>query len=113
MAGGRSTSSKAERAASATVPGQSECAVREGLTQRFHARRIRPRVRRLGLGAASIVLGVIWACWHLPLFYPRGVDTTSRVAWLGAGLLWVGAGYFLVRMRGAGGNAPPWGADSA
>jgi membrane protease YdiL (CAAX protease family) len=117
----------------------------------------------LGLGGASLVLGVIWALWHLPLFYLRGVDTygqsfplyllqvvaisvtiawlywrtngsllltmlmhaainntkdivpsavmtpgnpfalsTSRLAWLGAGLLWIGAVYFLVRMRGAG-----------
>jgi hypothetical protein len=24
---------------------------------------------RLGLGRASVVLGLIWACWHLPLFY--------------------------------------------
>jgi uncharacterized protein len=29
-----------------------------------------PRLaRRLGLGAASIVLGAIWAFWHLPLFF--------------------------------------------
>src|ERR1700730_10118009 len=24
---------------------------------------------RFGLGPASILLGVIWACWHLPLFF--------------------------------------------
>ena len=30
---------------------------------------------RLGLRRASVVLGVIWALWHLPLFYARGADT--------------------------------------
>jgi membrane protease YdiL (CAAX protease family) len=29
---------------------------------------------RLGLGGASILLGVIWAAWHLPLFYLQGAD---------------------------------------
>lgn len=29
---------------------------------------------RFGLGGASVVLGVIWACWHLPLFYLHGAD---------------------------------------
>ena len=33
---------------------------------------------RLGLGGASIVLGVIWACWHLPLFFLRGADTYGQ-----------------------------------
>jgi membrane protease YdiL (CAAX protease family) len=114
---------------------------------------------RFGLGRASIVLGVVWACWHLPLFFLRGADTygqsfvvyllqvialsvamawlygrthgslllvmlmhaainntkdivpsavpgatnalalsPSLVAWLTVALLWLGAGYFLVRM---------------
>lgn len=30
---------------------------------------------RLGLGWASIILGIIWATWHLPLFYLPGSDT--------------------------------------
>jgi membrane protease YdiL (CAAX protease family) len=30
---------------------------------------------RMGLAAASVVLGVIWAVWHLPLFFVRGADT--------------------------------------
>ena len=115
---------------------------------------------RFGLARASIVLGIIWAAWHLPLFFIPGTDTTgqsfplyllqvtalsvaiawlyantngsllltmlmhaagnntkdivpsvvqnatnpfalstSLVAWLTAGLLWVCAGYFLVRMQ--------------
>ncbi len=117
---------------------------------------------RLGLGWSSILLGVIWACWHLPLFLIEGTDTsgqsfpiyllqvtalsvamawlywrtegslllvmlmhaavnntkdivpsgvagatnpfalsTSLVAWLTVALLWIGAAYFLLRMRGA------------
>jgi uncharacterized protein len=30
---------------------------------------------RLGLGWASIILGIIWAMWHLPLFFLPGSDT--------------------------------------
>jgi uncharacterized protein len=118
---------------------------------------------RFGLGPASIVLGVIWATWHLPLFFLRGVDTfgqafvpyllmvtalsvamawlywktqgslflvmlmhaainntkdivpsiprtamnpfalsgISLIALLALALLWIAAGYFLVRMRKA------------
>ena len=33
---------------------------------------------RLGLGGASIVLGVIWASWHLPLFFLQGADTAGQ-----------------------------------
>jgi membrane protease YdiL (CAAX protease family) len=33
---------------------------------------------RLGLGGASLVLGVIWALWHLPVFYLRGADTFGQ-----------------------------------
>ena len=115
---------------------------------------------RLGLPVASIVLGLIWATWHLPQFYIREADTygqpfivyalqvtalsvamawlyvrtngslpvvmlmhaavnntkdivpsratgstgllsldASLVAWLTMLLLWIGAAYFLVRMR--------------
>jgi len=32
----------------------------------------------IGLGWGSIVLGVIWACWHLPLFFLPGLDTTGQ-----------------------------------
>jgi membrane protease YdiL (CAAX protease family) len=34
-----------------------------------------PRLaERMGLSLASLALGVIWASWHLPLFYARGAD---------------------------------------
>jgi membrane protease YdiL (CAAX protease family) len=29
---------------------------------------------RLGLARASLVLGVVWACWHLPFFFFRATD---------------------------------------
>jgi membrane protease YdiL (CAAX protease family) len=38
-----------------------------------------PRMaERLGLGAASLLLGMIWACWHLPLFFIAGTTTTGQ-----------------------------------
>lgn len=38
-----------------------------------------PRMARpLGLGPGSIVLGVIWAAWHLPLFFILGGDTVGQ-----------------------------------
>src|SRR5882672_1307305 len=30
---------------------------------------------RWGLGPASLLVGILWACWHLPLFYLHGADT--------------------------------------
>ena len=114
---------------------------------------------RFGLPRASILLGLIWGCWHLPLFFLPGADkygqsflvyvlqvtalsvaiawlyahtngslllvmlmhsainqtkdivpsavptatnpfvlSASLVAWLTIALLWIAAGYFLVRM---------------
>lgn len=123
-----------------------------------------PRLtKHFSLGGASVVLGVIWACWHLPFFFIPGSDNygqsfllylmavtaisvamawvywrtngslfltmllhasinntagivpspasttatnpfyldASLVAWLVVALLWTGAAYFLIRMRGA------------
>jgi len=38
-----------------------------------------PRMSRpLGLGVASIVLGVLWAAWHLPLFFILDGDTVGQ-----------------------------------
>jgi membrane protease YdiL (CAAX protease family) len=33
---------------------------------------------RLGLPAASVVLGIIWASWHLPFFFMAGAETTGQ-----------------------------------
>lgn len=38
-----------------------------------------PRLaERLGLAPASIVLGLIWGCWHLPQFFIREADTYGQ-----------------------------------
>ena len=39
---------------------------------------------RVGLGSASVILGVVWAAWHLPLFFIPEADTfgQSFVAYL-------------------------------
>jgi hypothetical protein len=38
-----------------------------------------PRLEKMwGLGPASVVLGMIWAAWHLPLFYMPGADTYGQ-----------------------------------
>jgi hypothetical protein len=38
-----------------------------------------PRLaERFGLGGASVVLGVLWATWHLPLFFFPGADTENQ-----------------------------------
>jgi membrane protease YdiL (CAAX protease family) len=33
---------------------------------------------RLGLAPASIVLGAVWACWHLPFFFVAEVDKSGQ-----------------------------------
>ncbi|HXS83681.1 MAG TPA: CPBP family intramembrane glutamic endopeptidase [Methylomirabilota bacterium] len=33
---------------------------------------------RLGLAPASLLLGLVWATWHLPLFFVRGTDTFGQ-----------------------------------
>jgi uncharacterized protein len=33
---------------------------------------------RMGMAAASLVLGVVWATWHLPLFYLPSADLTGQ-----------------------------------
>lgn len=37
---------------------------------------------RFGLARASIVLGVIWGCWHLPQFFIREADTYQQSFWV-------------------------------
>lgn len=33
---------------------------------------------RMGLPVASLVVGVIWACWHLPFFFVAGADKSGQ-----------------------------------
>lgn len=33
---------------------------------------------RMGLARASVLLGIIWGCWHLPLFFLPGVRQTGQ-----------------------------------
>jgi hypothetical protein len=33
---------------------------------------------RVGLPAASLIVGVIWACWHLPFFFIVGTDKSGQ-----------------------------------
>jgi len=33
---------------------------------------------RWGLAPASIVLGAVWACWHLPFFFVAGIDKSGQ-----------------------------------
>jgi len=37
---------------------------------------------RFGLSRASVVLGVIWGCWHLPQFFIREADTYRQSFWV-------------------------------
>lgn len=38
-----------------------------------------PRLaERIGLAPASLLLGVLWATWHLPLFFLPGADTSGQ-----------------------------------
>src|SRR5207249_10643085 len=38
-----------------------------------------PRLaERFGLGGASVLLGLLWASWHLPLFFVAGADTAGQ-----------------------------------
>ncbi len=38
-----------------------------------------PRLsRHVGIGGASLLLGIIWAAWHLPLFFMPGTGSTGQ-----------------------------------
>lgn len=55
---------------------------------------------RFGFARASLLLGLIWACWHLPLFFLPGADKygqsfpiwTLQVVALSVALTWLYAG---------------------
>jgi len=52
---------------------------------------------RFGFARASLLLGLIWSCWHLPLFFLRGADKygqsfpvwTLQVVALSVGITWL------------------------
>jgi len=67
-----------------------------------------PRLaQRFGLARASLLLGVVWALWHLPLFFVRDTDTygqsfvvyTVQVVAISVAIAWLwaktGGGLFL------------------
>jgi membrane protease YdiL (CAAX protease family) len=59
---------------------------------------------RFGLASASILLGVVWACWHLPLFFARGADTYHQSFWVYAAqvtAISVIMAYLYARTRGS------------
>src|SRR5438270_4854883 len=38
-----------------------------------------PRLaRHFGYAGGSVFLGIVWALWHLPLFFARGADTHGQ-----------------------------------
>ena len=58
----------------------------------------------LGLSGASIALGIIWACWHLPFFFISGVDKSGQsfpVYLLGGTALSVAMAWLYWRTKGS------------
>ena len=62
-----------------------------------------PLEERLGPWLGSLVLGVVWAMWHTPLFLIPGTSQ-SFVPFAGFALLIVGYSYFFAAMRQAAGK---------
>jgi membrane protease YdiL (CAAX protease family) len=62
-----------------------------------------PMEDRLGPWLGSLVLGVIWAVWHLPLFFIPG-SGPDAVPWLGFMLLTTGYSWFFSWIREASGK---------
>ena len=76
-----------------------------------------PRLsEKFGLVFASIILGILWACWHLPLFFVREADTFGQsfplylmqVTGLSVAMAWLywrtGGSLFLVMLMHAAVN---------
>ena len=62
-----------------------------------------PLEERLGPWLGNVVLGTVWAVWHVPLFFIQG--TTQRfVPFLGFTLYMIGSSYFLAAIREASGK---------
>ena len=61
-------------------------------------------VTRMGFLRGNIVLGVVWAAWHLPLFFIPGVDLYRQSFWLfllAVTPLSVAMGWLYVQTRGS------------
>jgi len=59
---------------------------------------------RIGLPAASLIVGIIWGCWHLPFFLVAGTDKSSQsfpAYVLGATALSVAMAWLYWRTRGS------------
>ena len=62
-----------------------------------------PLEERLGPWLGNLVLGVVWAVWHVPLFFIQG--TTQRfMPFLGFALYLIGCSYLFAAMRKAAGK---------
>ena len=65
-----------------------------------------PRLeKQLGLWLANIVLGIIWACWHLPLWFITGTSQTY-MNFGGFILLTVGYSFLFSWIRAISGRRP-------
>ena len=62
-----------------------------------------PLEERLGPWLGSLVLGVVWAVWHLPLFFIPGT-TQVFVPFAGFALVLIGNSYFFSTVRQAAGR---------
>ena len=63
---------------------------------------------RLGLARASLLLGVVWALWHLPLFFVRGADSYGQSFPLYAiGVVAISAAIAMLYARTSGGLLLP------
>ena len=62
-----------------------------------------PLEERLGPWLGNLVLGVVWAVWHLPLFFIPG-STQIYMPFVGFALLLVGYSYFFAAIRQAAGK---------
>jgi hypothetical protein len=62
-----------------------------------------PMEERLGPWLGNLVLGVVWAVWHVPLFFIPGT-TQIFVPFLGFALVLIGYSYFFAWVRQASGK---------
>ena len=69
-------------------------------------RSLRSRGYRL-LVAASLLLGAVWAVWHLPLFHTAGATLAGSSFWVLLAELPAVAVVFTWVFRGSGGSALP------